>query len=181
MASEIKFVKTTSYELLQYKWCLGILEDETMIGLTLIPDRKITCLYCCMLVTRSGLDWQLDSINTNNSWLQVTVTVLQFHLTVSYFKVKVVLWPATGQSVFVSNPIWVQDKIFVTVKTVMGLLMWGYFDKRKGLSFITAADPCQCIYSHIWAPSMGCLTLFSFLRFETPSVWRARFPYYIPQ
>jgi hypothetical protein len=58
------------------------------------------------------------------------------------------------------------DNIFITVKTVAGLLMWGALsDDRTGLSFTIAAGPSQ--RSHSGPRPVGLATIFYCLRFET--------------
>jgi hypothetical protein len=69
---------------------------------------------------------------------------------------------------------------FYYCQTVTGLLKWGALsDERTGLSFTTAAGPRQRSHSRARVPwdSWPHFTL----RIETPSTWRARYPYLHPQ
>jgi hypothetical protein len=53
----------------------------------------------------------------------------------------------------IKNPSGAYDQIFITVRQLRGLLMWGaHSDDRTGLSFITAAGPRQRSHSRVRVP-----------------------------
>jgi hypothetical protein len=53
----------------------------------------------------------------------------------------------------IKHPSGAYDHIFITAKTVAGLLMWGaLFDERTGLSFTITADPRQHSHTMIRVP-----------------------------
>jgi hypothetical protein len=71
-------------------------------------------------------------------------------LAVRSLEVKVILRPTVSRPVClgVKHPSGDQDQIFITVKTVAGLLMWGtHSNKKTGLSFTIVAGPRQRSHS----------------------------------
>jgi hypothetical protein len=83
-------------------------------------------------------------------------------------KVKVTLWPTVSRPVCLGfkHPPGVYDQIFVTVRQLRRLLMWGALsDERTCLPFTIAAGPRQSSHSRVRVPR-DPWPYFS-LRFET--------------
>jgi hypothetical protein len=86
-----------------------------------------------------------------------------------------------GQSASLSwyqAPIWGPKPDIYYCQTVAGLLMWGTLsDDRTGLSFTTAAGPCQRSHSQVRVPRDSCHVLLSQIRDSSNLEGQVRYLY----
>jgi hypothetical protein len=87
------------------------------------------------------------------SWPYFTVSDLSLHSDCNSSQKLCYDRRSVGQSVLVSSPTWGPRPDSYYSQTVAGLLTWGVLsDKRRGLSFTTAAGPRQRSHSQVLVP-----------------------------
>jgi hypothetical protein len=92
-------------------------------------------------------------------------------------------WLTVSRAIYlgVRHPSGTHDNFFLIIfRQVLGLLIWGALsDKRVG-SVVYSCCWAWPVQSFLGPSPMGLMTIFYCLKFETPPIWRARFPYLFP-
>jgi hypothetical protein len=109
----------------------------------------LVLIYESVTSSASVVRWLTLHSWTLNFWILLWLTNAERRLTLSnQVKVKIMLWPTVSRPVClgIKHPCGAYDQIFITVRTVMCLLMWGAFsDKRTGLPFTAAAGLASAV------------------------------------